>query len=418
LFFYVKGFSKTTWKEILRLVVPFLLGLSVYLYLPFRASQNPLMNWGNPVDFERFFWHFSAKQYRVWIFTSTDSAAKQMKYFLDTLLPEFAYFPVVLAVLGAWNLFKKNRSVFIFTALLFLGCVLYSINYDIHDIDSYFLLAYFVIAVWCSVGIKSVFEFSKDKLLKWSFGGLIMLGIVVQVWSVYPKIDKSNLFIVEDYSRDMLQSVEPNGVIFSYQWDYFVSASNYLQLVENIRPDVVVIDKELLRRSWYLKQLECRYPWLIAQSKVEVEAFLNELYKFEHDMPYNPRVIEYRYTAMIKGFIEKNVSSRPVYVTQEIEPQYTGDFQRVPSGIAFKLYPDKVFHEITQGSFNFRIPPNKDKYVNGIISLYAQSYYNCANYLSFFSKNDSILPYLNKALEIRPDFKQAEILKYQIVNRK
>jgi len=30
------------------MVILFLFGLSIYIYLPIRANQNPLMNWGNP----------------------------------------------------------------------------------------------------------------------------------------------------------------------------------------------------------------------------------------------------------------------------------------------------------------------------------------------------------------------------------
>ena len=44
------------------------------------------------------------------------------------------------------------------TVLLFVTCVLYSINYDIHDIDSYFLLAYVTLSLWVGFGLRSVGE--------------------------------------------------------------------------------------------------------------------------------------------------------------------------------------------------------------------------------------------------------------------
>jgi hypothetical protein len=123
--------------------------------------------------------------------------------------------------------------------------------------------------------------------------------------------------------------------VISYQWDFWVSASYYYQVVKGVRQDIAVVDKELLRRSWYLLQLERRYPWLIQASRAEVEAFNRELIKFEHDTPYNPTVIQARYADMISSFISKTISSRPVYVTSEIEPEFTTGFQRIPEGLAF-----------------------------------------------------------------------------------
>jgi len=40
---------------ILAVFLPILIG--IYLYLPIRAAQNPALNWGNPVDYERLMRH-------------------------------------------------------------------------------------------------------------------------------------------------------------------------------------------------------------------------------------------------------------------------------------------------------------------------------------------------------------------------
>lgn len=136
------------------LVIPFFLGLSLYLYLPIRAADDPVLNWGNPQTFERFLWHVSGKQYRVWMFSSLDIAGRQLQYFLEHLPSEFAYVPLLFALLGIWVLLRRNKRWFWFTLLLFVTCVLYSINYDIHEIDPYFLLSYFMIAMWAGIGVR------------------------------------------------------------------------------------------------------------------------------------------------------------------------------------------------------------------------------------------------------------------------
>ena len=55
------------------MTVCFIIGFSVYLYLPIRANMNPTFIWGNPYNFERFYWHITGKQFSVWIFSAQGS---------------------------------------------------------------------------------------------------------------------------------------------------------------------------------------------------------------------------------------------------------------------------------------------------------------------------------------------------------
>lgn len=415
LYFATQGFTSPAWKRIWRLVIPFMLGLSVYLYLPLRAGSLPPLNWGDPQSAEAFFRHVFAKQYTVWIFSSGETASRQIQYFLNTLMPEFAYFPVALAVIGVWSLLTKKRNkALVFTLLLFLGCVLFAINYDIHDIDSYFLLAYFTIAIWCAQGISAVLMSIKSRRLIAVGVAAGLIGCSMLVISNYRSVDESKTFLVEDYTKDMFRSVGQNGIVLTYEWDYFVSAAYYFQLVEHVRPDVVIIDKELLRRTWYFKQLQHRYPWLIAQSRAEIDAYLHELNKFERNLPYDPGTIEARYNGLIHSFIEKNYSTRPIYATPELEPQYTSGYIRIPSGLALRLSTDSTFRELPFPGFSPRLPRKSNTYIEGIRSLYAQAYLSQAIYLDIHGKRGAAMPFLDSALEMKPDFREAAFFRSRI----
>jgi tetratricopeptide (TPR) repeat protein len=404
-FFYTHGFGENTWRKLLRLSVPFLLALSAYLFLVIRAGEKPIMNWGNPISLERLYWHFSGKQYRVWLFSSTESAERQFQYFKDGLLSEFGYIPVLFALLGLWKLWKKEWQILVFTLLLFVGCVLYSINYDIHDIDSYFLLAYITVAIWAAAGVAKLIE-EKMAYARWIGIGAIIISLS-PLYVNYPNADEHDFTMVENYSKDILKSVEPNGIVISYQWDYFVSAMNYLQFVEGVRPDVIVVDKELLRRSWYYVQLEKRYPEFIRKSRPAIDAFLQELYKFEHDLPYDQSMIEYRYAAMIKSFIDQNYSTCPVYATVEIEQEYTQGYQRVPAGLIFQLSTDSLWHEHPMPVYDITLPRKQSKYTDGMVSMYAKAYVNNAIYLSMAGRTSAALELVDKALALVPDMPEA-----------
>jgi hypothetical protein len=377
LFFYIarKGYRAPAWRKIGVMVPPFLLGLSVYLYLPIRAAAPPVMNWGNTASVERFLWHLSGKQYRVWITFFTESAGRQFAYFRNGLMEEFAYVGVVAAIIGIVVLWRAHRKLAVTTVLLFLTCVLYSINYDIHDIDSYFLLSYIVIGLWAGCGL--LFAAS---LVAGSFRGkagvtyvcLIMLCLAPLALH-HRNTDETQNYLVEDYTRNMFSSVQPDALVLSYQWDYWVSASYYYQLVKGVRPDVAVVDKELLRRSWYLRELAEKFPWLIRHSRAEVEAFEKELYKFEHDLPYTPAVIQARFEEMIASFIRRSLTERPVYVTGEIEPEFTRGYQRVPEGLAIRLFPDSVFHSTPLISYSVRPFQRRGRLEDVIVNLYPNS---------------------------------------------
>lgn len=398
-FFAELGFNKNTFKKIAYLSIPFFVGLSIYFYLPIRAMQNPLLNWGNPQTLEKLWWHFTGKQFRVWMFTSTDSAKKQFNYFFENLTNEFFFIIVAVASIGFFVLLFSNRRVFVFSVLLFISCVLYAINYDIHDIDSYFLLAFMSLAIFVSVTVQKIIENIKGRT-----GIIIGLALItgmigMQYYTTYKKVDQKNNYLVEDYTKNILLNLPKNSIVLSYQWDYFVSASYYFQHIKNIRPDIIVLDKELFRRSWYLVQLEKMYPTIINKSKREIDLFQQELFKFEHELPYDFSTIEGRYSLLLKSFIEKN-DSFSFYVTPEIEPQYTNGYNRIPEGVLFRLTKDTSYKFSEYPKIQFRNFSGTDVYSQQIKKLTIEGLLRREKYEKSFGKDSLANLYQQKAREI------------------
>jgi hypothetical protein len=138
LYFLKYRFSKKSFKSILPMLgIFFSVLFLLYLYLPIRATQSPVINWGNPVDLERFMRHITGNNTGLVIFAQP---RKTLGYFL--LHFEFNV-SLFISLLGCCRLFEYRR-IFIFS-----DCFLYSSvfdKYDINDIDSYFLLAYISIS--------------------------------------------------------------------------------------------------------------------------------------------------------------------------------------------------------------------------------------------------------------------------------
>jgi hypothetical protein len=141
-----------------------------------------------------------------------------------------------------------------------------------------------------------------------------------------------------------------------------------------------VIDKELLRRSWYLKELEHRRPWLIASSRLEVNAFLAQVDLFEHGLPYDPAQIQAKYVGMIESFIRHSMTSHPVYVTGEIEPAFTPGLARLPEGLAFRLSAGRGEIPSPFPQFRFRAFPRRGRLEDMIHRLYADAFLSRGEY--------------------------------------
>ena len=398
LYFARYGGSRGSWNRLMKMSLPFLAGLSLYLYVPLRASRLPALNWGYAVSLERFLWHVTGKQYQVWMFSSMDVVGKQLSYFIRDLPGEFAYAGLLLSIAGSVVLWRGNRRLASGVALLFAVCLAYAANYDIHDIDSYFLLAYICVGMTAAVGLSAAAALASRRYP--GRGSLIPLALLsvclVPLAAHFRDADESDDHLVEDYTGNMFASLRPDAVVISYQWDYWVSASYYEQIVGGFRPDVTVIDKELLRRSWYLKELERRRPWIIASSKAEVNAFLGQVDLFEHGLPYDPAQIQARYVGMIESFIRRSMITHPVYVTGEIEPGFTRGLTRVPEGLAFRLSTALREMPSPLPSFKYRpfLRPGREE--DMIRRLYADAFLSRGEY---FLENFHDLQEAGKCLE-------------------
>lgn len=410
LYFSKEKFNAAGFKQIfLMLLIFFPLLIIFYSYLPIRASQNPVINWGNPVDFERIMRHISGRQYQVWLFSSAEAAKKQLSYFINNLPTEYA-FSVIISFIGIFVSFARARKLAVFLLLTFIVTIAYSINYDINDIDSYFLLAYIVLAYFAVFGIIKIYEFISFK--KYRLAAIVILILVlsgVEYASNYENINQSDVYTFEDYTKAVLSGTDQNSIVFGYLWDYFVSPSYYLQYVEGFRKDVAVIDKELLRRSWYFHQIETDHPDVIEGLKTDIDLFKNALVPFEREENYNANLLESLYRKIMTDLVAKNADKRSFYFPPEIAENELRNGQfKLPEGYTY--VPDLLLYKVVKTNdyvpaadpdFHIRFPKHGNKYTDFIRKLAASVLASRALYELRFNKVDRARIYVNK---IKSDF--------------
>lgn len=312
-----------------------LLGGLLYLYLPIRSSQSPMFNWGEVHrSFDKYIYHVTGAQYQVWMFSDSAASKENFKLFFELIPSQLTWIGVLFLFYGFYVLYRGNKTIFwtlLSTAVL---CFMYSMNYSIHDIDSYFVTAYVVLFLIVGLAAKQLINYQVNLVYLFAFIPLFNL------YSHYETNDLSQDKTVSEYYRLVTESAEKDAIIITAQWDFWVSAFWYKDKIEGKRQDITLIEKELLRRTWYVNSLEQWYPDIQKQCSNEIDLYMEQLEKFEADLPYDARLIQSRFVNMINCFIDLNYGKRPIYLTFDIlqsDPDIAKNYVKIPEGFLVRL---------------------------------------------------------------------------------
>ncbi len=332
---FAKTNKRDRWKLLGFVVGATLVGILLYLYLPVRSSQSPEFNWGAVHrSFDKFWYHVTGAQYQVWMFSDGNAWKENFKLFFSLIPSQLTWIGVLFLVYGLYVSFKQSRTMFYVLISTLLLCVFYSLNYSIHDIDSYFVTAYVAMFLFLLIGAKQLILKQKNLIYLFAFVPLFNL------YSNYTESDLSTDYSVSEYERLVTESAEENAIIISAQWDFWVSARWYKDKIEEERQDIALIEKELLRRTWYLGTMEQWYPEISDKCDNKLELFAGQLEKFESNQAYDPRLIQEYFVEMLNCFIETNIDHRPVYVTFDIlqtDPDIGKGYVKIPEGFLIRL---------------------------------------------------------------------------------
>lgn len=132
--------------------------------------------------------------------------------------------------------------------------------------DYSYVGAFFSFSIWIGIGIYAIFETIEEKiadanrrrLLTYATAGvcMVLLPLNMYVFNAAPSSRQGN-FVAWDYSYNLLQSCEPNAILFT-NGDNDTFPLWYLQEVEKIRPDIRIANLSLLNTEWYINQLKNR----------------------------------------------------------------------------------------------------------------------------------------------------------------
>jgi tetratricopeptide (TPR) repeat protein len=344
--------KRELWPAILLAISLFVLGLTIYLYLPIRANLDPLFNWGNPSNVQRFLWHISGRQYQVWMLNnSLPDLFKNLVHFARSWSRQPGIYISWVCLPGLVYTYIKNRTAFWAFLTVFATTLLYAINHSIPDAEAYYLPALAVSMLWVAWGLLFVHEAIKKYLPRIANYLSLLLCVTVVVAAFchnYKTSNRRNNNFSYDFATDIFISAEPDAVILTDNRDFY-DPCLYLQNHEGFRKDVCLIDGGLLKHSWYYRYLGKRYPDMFASCKAEIDAFLGQLTLYETKQKYDAFEIQRTYQRLLNALLLHNYYDRPPYITSNAasaDYKNVAEFyERIPEGLLYRLRPAGSFYE-------------------------------------------------------------------------
>lgn len=174
----------------------------------------------------------------------------------------YFFLPLILGLLGAIWHFKRNQKDAGIIALLFfftgLAIVLYLNQKPLEprERDYAYVGSFYAFAIWIGLGVIAIKEWVFKKLNPQTaaIGATVVslfaapLLMASQNWNDH---DRSTKLLPHDIAVSYLESCAPNAILFTYG-DNDTYPLWYAQEVENIRPDIRLVNLSLFDTDWYI----------------------------------------------------------------------------------------------------------------------------------------------------------------------
>ncbi len=302
-------------------VLLIIIGYSTYSMIYIRSNLDPMIDENNPENLKNFISYLNREQYgehsivdraKVWresqnknryssatdFFWRYQINKMYVRYFMWQFAgmdenssgwngKQFFMIPFMLGLIGVYWHFKNDpRRALAVLALFFmtgLAIILYLNQPDPQprERDYSYVGSFFAFSIWIGMGTAGLIELIRGKntwkepvpkALTLGIAVLLLVASPLQMFSKnYSRHDRSERYIAWDYSYNMLQSCEPNALLFT-NGDNDTFPLWYLQEVEGIRTDVRIINLSLLNTGWYIKQLrdlEPKVPISFSDSEID-----------------------------------------------------------------------------------------------------------------------------------------------------
>jgi len=327
------------WKLALKGAGLFILGLVPYLYLPLRAMMDPPMNEGDPTNFDRF-WYLvsgSGHQGNMFAYGPTEIPGRLI-FYGGHLFENLHWVLVMIAMVGFSYMLFRDRAAAVFLGFLYLGWLIYGIEYRIYDALLYFIPTYMMISLMLAVGVGALSQTAEDLAGRLSrpVGTAILVMASVALLMV-PVLGAPSSFSANDRSedyrgREIIETVAedalPNSTILHHR-----STLWYMVLVEERRRDLRIID-----------------PWYPSRQRFTDIVWPDDIDNVDTNLRYGTN----DYTGV--STVKETAKEGPVYI---LDQESAGPSNLRDAGIGIVRVEQGVLYEL--------VPPGGKQHTDGPI---------------------------------------------------
>jgi hypothetical protein len=222
-FYFVYAMDRTVFKDrglVIPIALLILAGALQYSYLIWRfySPNVPYLEIQTP-NLQRFWAAVSGAGFKrkMFVFGPTQIFLERIPMYGRLLIREF-YFLLPIAALGAFSV--KERFVHYFFLIAFAGSWIYSLNYDIPDIEVYFIPGYFILTFYVAFGLRAI------PILRRSAAAAILVCSLLcgfLVWRNLPVVNqRENTLEAKEAEMVFDQLDNDSVVIANYKFSQFL----------------------------------------------------------------------------------------------------------------------------------------------------------------------------------------------------
>jgi hypothetical protein len=223
----------------------FAVGLLPYLYLPLRASMDPPLvdegPAGNPSTLAGFLDLVSGGEHkaRIFAFGPAELPGRLSLYtghLADNLNPAL----LALAAVGVFCLALRDRAALALLGSVFALNLIYALEYDIEDLEIYFVPTYLPLCLAFAVGAGAALDWSGERgsrALAPVAGLLVVVAVLAGVPDAYAGADRSEDYRGREIVETVAEGTKPGSTVL-----YHGRSLHYMQLVEGRREDLTLED--------------------------------------------------------------------------------------------------------------------------------------------------------------------------------
>ncbi|XP_019721043.1 transmembrane protein 260 isoform X1 [Hippocampus comes] len=273
-FHRLRSHGELSLRSLMWMGMCFLLGFLPYIFLPFSSYMNAARwSWGDQTTISGLLTHLLRAEYGTFSLAKTESSANLtslLKAQWDHCLADLSPPVVALAALGLLltsmdSMYRSMSWLLISMLLLYSLFFAWRANLDISRplllgvVERFWIQGDAILCVLAGLGSSLTLTRLERRLGHGGFwkttAWVFTVALLVNMMHTnHRECDQSNNSVVERFGRELLASFPTDSIILT-RGDLPGNSLRYLHYCLDVRPDVRLVDQEMMTYSWYVKKL-------------------------------------------------------------------------------------------------------------------------------------------------------------------